>query len=67
MTVEVAMGAIGAVFLTLDLGIHAPNVVQGRQESFAIWLTMVAGAVASIAIVWLAWRYPNEGHQGGAG
>jgi hypothetical protein len=56
---NLAMGVIGAIFLTLDLGIHALNLIQGGQESFAIWLTMITGAVVSIVIVWLAWRYPK--------
>jgi hypothetical protein len=56
---NLTMGVIGAVFLTLDLGIHALNLVQGGQEAFAIWLTMITGVVVAIVIVWLAWKYPK--------
>jgi hypothetical protein len=56
---NLTMGVIGAVFLILDLGIHALNLVQGGQEAFAIWLTMITGVVVAIVIVWLAWKYPK--------
>jgi hypothetical protein len=53
------MGIVGAIFLLLDLGIHVINLIQGGHESLAIWLTMIAGVVVAVVIVWLAWKYPK--------